>query len=102
MDINKIRTIVNSNDGIISDAEKRGLIIAVIAEDERAIIDVLEILASERRKKKELISEFSTLLSKADAALDSPKLNKNDFIQKEVEEFYVKNKDYVIHNWKKY
>lgn len=101
MDLKKLKTIVNSDNTFIGDVEKRALIIALIAEDERAIPDILEILASERRKKKELISDFNTLLSKADAALDSPKLNKDDFIQKEVKLFYEKNRDYVTHNWKK-
>lgn len=102
MDINKIRTIVNTNNGIITESEKRGLIIAVIAEDPRAIPDILYVLDAERRKKKELISELNTLLSKADAALDATRLNKGGFIQKEVKQFYVKNKDYITHNWKKY
>jgi hypothetical protein len=78
------------------------MVIAVIAMDERAIPDILDILASERKNKKELISDFNTLLSKADSALDSPKLNKGNFIQAEVKDFYVKNKDYVRHNWKDY
>lgn len=102
MNLAKIKTILLTNDGIITEVEKRALIIAVIAEDERAIPDILDILASERSKKKELISDFNALLSKADAALDTPKLNKGAFIQNEVRDFYIKNKDYVTHNWKKY
>lgn len=102
MDLNKIKTILLSDGNIIPEVEKRALILSVIAEDERAIPDILDILNSERKKKKELITEFNTLLSKADAALDSPKLNKEGFIQKEVENFYIKNKGYIRHNWKDY
>jgi hypothetical protein len=102
MDLNKIKTILLSDDGIVSEVEKRALIIAVIADDEKAIPDILDILNSERRRKQELLSSFNTLLSKADAALDEPKLNKGKFIQKEVKDFYVKNKDYVSHQWKNY
>jgi hypothetical protein len=102
MDLAKIKSILLTNDGIITEVEKRALIIAVIADDERVIPDILDILAAERNKKKEMMVEFNVLLSKADAALDSPKLNKGGFIQNEVKEFYLKNKDYVSHNWKKY
>lgn len=102
MDLAKIKSILLTNDGIITEVEKRAMVIAVIAMDERAIPDILDILAAERKKKKELISDFNTLLSKVDSALDTPKLNKGGFIQAEVKDFYIKNKDYVRHNWKNY
>lgn len=102
MNLDKIKTILLSNDRILPAVEKRALIIAVIAEDEQAIPDILDILGAERKLRKGLVGELNALLSKADAALDSPKLNKGGFIQREVEQFYTKNKDYVRHNWKDY
>lgn len=102
MDINKIRTIVNTSDSVISDVNKRGFIIQAIADDPKAIPDILEILNKERSLKRELISEMNALLSKSDAALDKKSLNKEKFIQKEVQEFYTKWSDFVRHNWKTY
>lgn len=100
MDIKKITEIVNET--MIDSDTKRLMIINVIAEDIEAINDVLEILGRERRQRKEMISDMNNLLSKADAALDAPKLNKDGFIQSEVKELYTKWSSVIKHVWKKY
>ena len=100
MNISKIKEIVTNP--LLDDHAKRTLIITIIADDVTAIPDVLGILDRERTKRKELISDMNVLLSKADAALDSPKLNKNKFIQKEVKDLYIKWKGFINHLWKSY
>lgn len=98
MDIKKIRQIVIED--LIDEATKRLLIIDVISEDPEAIVDVLEILNSERKRKKKMISEMNELISKSDVALENPKLNKDTFINKEISEFYKRWDSFVKHLWK--
>lgn len=99
MDIRKLKLLMLSD--LPEDVLRHG-VIQLIAQDEQAIPDILEVLNHERKRKKELLTEMNVLMSKADAALDNPKqFNKDNFIQNEVFEFYQKNTD-VGHCFRNY
>lgn len=72
------------------------LLIAIAAEPE-AIPTVLQILDNERKHKNELITEMNALLSIADTIIEEPKLNRDNFIRKRVDDFYEKYKEDVGH-----
>lgn len=93
MDIDKIRVIVNN--GILPADVIERKVIELIAEDEKAIVDVLALLNSERQRKERLLMEMNTLLSKSFVGLKEPKINKDNFIQKEIIEFYRNHKKIV-------
>lgn len=94
MNIEKIKAIVNSSQ---PDITIRGLLLLAIAEDERAIPDLLAILEAERAAKKELITELNFQLSRADTIIESPELNKDKFVRKEISAFYKKFSHLVSH-----
>lgn len=99
MDIlNRIRKII---DGPFLPADVRwNLILKEIAKDDNALTYMMIILNEERRIKKELIHDASNLISKAGIALDTPTLNRGNFIQKEISAFYEKHKNIVSHQYK--
>lgn len=97
MNIEKIKEIVNAD---LPDEWKRRGVIAVLADDKNVIADVLSILDHERDQSKELITDMNVLLSKADTALTTPKLNKDNFIQGEIAQFYTKWSKRVFHVFK--
>lgn len=101
MDIKKLKEIVNQDmpdDAIEND------VMNFLADDEDAILLVMYILKLEREKKTEILEEMNMLLSKADSGLDNPELNSENFMQKQIEAFYVKHKGFkgVGNNFKKY
>lgn len=105
MDIKKLKEILN---GGLPDDMQRHLIIQTIAEDEQAIPDILNFLANERKGRKKLVDEFNFHLSRAHIGLEKAKYKKGDlnydhFIDKEIEAFYHKFKNYkgVGHLFKK-
>lgn len=98
MDLQKIRQLVNGN---LTNDIVRMTILKVIAEDETALLDMMQILENERRRKKELILEMNMQLSRADMGLKNPKLNYDGFMQKEISEFYQQYRDQVLHCFKK-
>lgn len=71
MNIEKITKIVTACH--ISDESKRRLILAEIATDEKALPDILEILAQERANGKELIQDLNLELSRMSAYAAQPK-----------------------------
>lgn len=95
MNIKKITEIVN--DPLYTDDIKEHLIIAVLADDKNVIPTILDILAVEREKKRQLISDMNFQLSRAHCAIEVPKLNKEHFVEKEIIKFYHKNKEEVRH-----
>lgn len=97
MNLEELKTIINSD---LSDTVKKSEIINSLAKDENVIPVVMRILESEREFKKEVQTEMNLLLSKAHIGLDEKKLNKGDFIQKEIVEFYTKYKGVVGHCFK--
>jgi len=105
MDLKKLKEILN---GVYPDEMQRHLIIQTIAEDEQAIPDILNFLAYERKRRKKLVEEFNFQLSRAHLGLEKAtykkrELNSDHFIDKEIEAFYHKFKDYkgVGHLFKK-
>jgi hypothetical protein len=98
MDIKGIKDIVNSDS--LSNEAKESKIIDCLAQDENVIPLVMTILRREREMKSEVLVEMNLLLSKAESGLESPKLNRGGFIQKEIMEFYEKYKNVVNHCFK--
>ena len=86
MNLNKIKEIIEMP--LISEADKKNLIIDEISKSEDVVPTILMILNAERERKNELVSTMNLLLSKADVGLKEPKLNEDGFIQKEISEFY--------------
>lgn len=98
MNLQELKSIINSGspDDVI-----KSEIINSLAKDENIIPVVMRILEREREFKKEIHSEMNLLLSKAHIGLDEKKFNKDNFMQKEIVEFYTKYRGYVGHCFKK-
>lgn len=86
MNIKNIKEIVN--DEMLTDNQKRHMLYLELAHDENAITTILGILDAERQEKRELILDLNLYLSKAHMGLETPKLNKDGFMQKEIRKFY--------------
>jgi len=99
MDIKKIRDLLNSD---IPEEMQEYYLKYLISGDERAIPDILDILAAERVRKKEILDDINVLLSKADIGLDEPEINKDGFMQAEIKAFYAKYKNQIGHCFKNY
>jgi hypothetical protein len=97
MNLPELKSIINS--GLPDDIIKSEIINS-LAKDENIIPVIMKILERERAFKKELLLDMNLLLSKAHVGLDSKKLNKDGFMQKEIIEFYRKYKGYVGHCFK--
>ncbi len=102
MKIDEIKAIVNAD--LPDDFKRRG-ILRLMAKDESVIPELLEILNIERKAKKVLLTDMNALLSKSHVALeiatfDKKGLNGDGFIQREIMEFYLNNKDTVGHCFK--
>lgn len=87
---------------MISDDQKEDLIIECLSSDEKIIPIIMKILDKERSSKKEIVRELNNLVSKAEAALGTPRLNKEGFIQKEINDFFKKHEETkgVFHAYK--
>lgn len=92
MNLKVIKEIVNSDN-----IHWEQLLLIAIAADKEAIPNVLVILDNERQHKNELISEMNALLSITDTIIEEPKLNRDNFIRKRIDDFYEKYKDDVSH-----
>jgi hypothetical protein len=97
MNVKEIRSILDQK---LSDSDTKNLIIRSISKDENVIPILMELLEHERKYKKEVYENMNVLLSKADVGLDNKKFNKDNFMQKEIYEFYKKYKDMVGHCFK--
>lgn len=97
MDLKKIKSIINSN---LPDEVVESEIINLIAKDENVIITMMKVLETERKFKSEMYSEMNLLLSKSHIGLDNKKYNQDNFMQKEIIEFYTKYRGYVGHCFK--
>tara|TARA_Y100000389_G_C17454662_1_gene517267 strand:- start:1888 stop:2190 length:303 start_codon:yes stop_codon:yes gene_type:complete len=86
MNLNKIKEIIEMP--LISESDKKNLIVDEISKGEDVVPTILMILNAERERKNELVSNMNLLLSKADLGLKEPKLNEDGFMQKEISEFY--------------
>jgi hypothetical protein len=96
MDLTKIAEVLAAE---IPKEMKRLAILMVISEDENAIPSLLQILANERQKKKELILEMNVQLSRAHMGLIEPKLD-TKFMIEEINKFYKENKEQLKHCFK--
>ena len=104
MNVEKIKEVVNLD---ISDEQKERYILAIIADDKKAIPTILNILNIEREKKEELILDSNAELSRALIVLkdDNLKYNKKiiadpKWVVGEIIKHYQKWKDYVRCNFK--
>lgn len=87
MDIEKIKEIIDA--GIGGEwAEQE--IIKVLAADENVIPFIMRILFYEREQKKELTQDLNSMLSIASTGLDNPKINKGNFMQRDIRSLYYK------------
>lgn len=89
MDIKKLRTVVNLE---LPDEAIEHHVIAFLANQPNIIPILLDILGTERRLKNEAISDANQVIWKSKLALNNKKMNKDDFIQKEIQELYEKHK----------
>lgn len=87
MNLEKIKEIVGGGS-----PAWQTLLLKEIATDQNAIAHVLTMLNEERHQNKELITELNFQLSRAHIALESPKVNKDGFVQKEITKFYEAGK----------
>ena len=97
MNLEELKSIINS--GLPDDVIKSEIINS-LAKDENVIPVVMRILECEREFKKEIHNEMNLLLSKAHIGLDNKKVNSDNFMQKEIIEFYTKYRGYVGHCFK--
>lgn len=96
MNIENIRKIVCSS---LDEKSMRYYLIAEIARDKNAILDVMDMLNSERENNKELILDMNLELSRADVHLRDKKLLKinQKFIEGEIDKFYNKYDGIIGH-----
>ena len=99
MDLKLLQYIVNSE---MDTEQQEYLIIQTLAKDKKVIPIIMDILAEERKVNADLILNMNLELSRADVGLDTPAVNEDDFIQKEIKKFYAKYKDSVGHCYKDY
>lgn len=105
MDVKKIKEIVNLD---ISDEQKERYILAIIADDKKAIPDILNILNIEREKREELILDSNAELSRALIILKDDNLRYNSkkiiadpkWVVGEIVRHYQKWSGYVRCNFK--
>jgi hypothetical protein len=83
MNLENIKQIVNSD---LPNWET--LLLIEFSKDNNVIPKLLDILDAERYRNKMLVQDLNALLSKAHVGLETPKLNKDGFMQKEIKEFY--------------
>lgn len=89
MDINKIREAVNLN---LPDELIELHVITILAADTNLIPMLLDLLAAERKLKNNAISDANLVIWKSKLGLNNKKMNKDNFIQKEIEGLYEKYK----------
>ena len=102
MDLKTIKEIVNSG---AKDEIQEALIINTLANDEKVIPMILEILSSERKENKDLIMDINLELSRAHIYIDMRPESKAEnkdcfnkgFIMDEIAKFYIKNKGKILH-----
>lgn len=103
MKIDQIKAIVNNN--LFPDSAKRSMIIKIIAADENAIPDILQILNEERADKKQMMLDMNLELSRThiyvDEYTESAKMEKGTFnkgfILDNISKFYLKYEGKITH-----
>lgn len=97
MNLKEIRYVLSLS---VPDDVMEKMIIRVLSEDKKVIPLIMEILDYERSTKQELLGEMNMQLSRAHLGLEKPKINKDHFMDKEILNFYLKNKKHVGHCFK--
>lgn len=97
MNIKEIKSVVNAG---YDDPLCRQLIIRILSEDEELLPLLMDILAAERKRKAKLAIEINFQLSRAHLAVENPEINEDNFIDREITKFYIKNKEQVGHCFK--
>lgn len=97
MNLKLITEIISSP--ALEQEQKENLILLEIAKNERALPYVLEILAAERRDRRELISDMNMELSRAHTIIRDKKFFRKmqEFVDDEIIKFYQKYKAVVGH-----
>lgn len=95
MNIGTITAIVNNN--IASPEAKEQMIIAHLASDTNAIIDILSLLNNERRRNHELIADMNLEVSRYHTMITHPRLlrNSREFLNSETKTLYEKWKGFI-------
>lgn len=102
MNIKALKVIINSD---LPDNFKEAQVMNILANDEKVIPKIMDILEQERRSKKELIQDLNLELSRAhcyiEDVVETKKQAKNNFNKKfvigEIKKFYIKYKSIVTH-----
>lgn len=89
MDIERLRQIANLE---LPDEAIKHHVIAFLANQPNIIPILLDILGTERRLKNEAISDANQVIWKCKVGLNNRKMNKDNFIQKEIQKLYEKHK----------
>ena len=104
MDIKSIKQIVNSD--LPSDYQEKA-ILSILANDEKVIPYIMEILDNERKQSKELILDTNAELSRALLVLNDNNLKSSEkivaepkWVVDEIKKHYLKWKDYIKCNFK--
>lgn len=97
MDLKEISKVLSYP---IDDETKKMLIITILAKDKQVIPTIMEILDAEREINNKLLIEMNMQLSRAHLGLEKPSLNKGHFMDKEIQQFYLKNKEHIGHCFK--
>lgn len=84
----------------IPDETKEILIIRILSKDKNVIPLIMEILEAERKQNNELLGEMNVQLSRAHLGLEKPEINEDHFMDKEILQFYLKNKEHIGHCFK--
>jgi hypothetical protein len=95
MDIKAIKDIVNNE--MFLENVKEHLIIKTLSQDPNVYHLLMKLIDEERKAKRELMVDMNLYLSKAHVALRNPKINKDHFIDDEIDEFYVKHVNEIGH-----
>lgn len=86
MNLKKIKEVLDNE--LLTEAQQSIEIYKILAEDRAAIGIIMNILDVERNNNKALISDMNLLLSKVHVIMDEPKLNTDNFVNKEIKAFY--------------
>lgn len=92
MNIKELREIVNSNhdDRIIEI-----MVIESLSRSENVIPIIMKLLNKERQIKREIQNNLNELVCKSYVGLNNKDLNKDDFMQKDIEGFFKEYSKYI-------
>lgn len=107
MNIKELKAILNSS---FPDSLKEVEVINILANDEKVIPKIIELLEQERRSKKELIQDLNLELFRADCYIEdvvetkkqAKKTFNKKFVMAEIEKFYIKYKSTIRHCFNKF